>query len=69
MSTSETRIAKALREAGLTGRQVEAGLRYYRKFCRPLGIWDGKCVRMIVRMVKNMREAILSDKGLKQEVR
>ena len=66
MSTSETRIARVLREAGLTDRQVEAGLKYYRKFCRPLGIWDGKCARMIVRMVRNMREAVLSDKGLKQ---
>ena len=63
MSTSAMKyLEKLLREAKLTDKQVEAGLKYYRKFCKPLGIYEGKCARMIIRMIKNMREAFLSDK-------
>ena len=50
------RIEKILRERGLTEQQVEAGVRYYLKFCKPLDINTAKCLRMIERMVKNMRE-------------
>ena len=57
-------IAEILRRHGLTDRQVEAGIKYYYKFCKRLDILDGKCVRMIVSMIKNMRDAILSDKNL-----
>ncbi|MEM1820595.1 MAG: hypothetical protein QXU64_03270 [Thermofilaceae archaeon] len=52
------RIRRELRRRGLTDRQVEAGVRYYLNFCRPLGINLAKSVRMIVRMIENMKRSI-----------
>ncbi|MEM1928318.1 MAG: hypothetical protein QXS85_06275 [Acidilobaceae archaeon] len=37
---------------------MEAGVRYYLNFCRPLGINLAKSVRMIVRMIENMKRSI-----------
>lgn len=50
------RLAEALRRHGLTEAQVEAGVRYYLNFCRRHDINLAKSVRMIVKMVRRMRE-------------
>ncbi|MEM1820361.1 MAG: hypothetical protein QXU64_02085 [Thermofilaceae archaeon] len=52
------RIRRELRRRGLTERQIEAGIRYYLNFCKPLGINPAKSVRMIVRMIESMRRSI-----------
>jgi hypothetical protein len=52
------RVEEELRRLGLTDRQVEAGMKYYLRFCVPLGISVHKSVRMIRRIVENMRGAL-----------
>ena len=50
------RLEKILREQGLTEKQVKAGIKYYLNFCKRHDINLAKSARMIVKMVKNMRE-------------
>lgn len=49
-------IERELRKRGLTEKQVEAGIKYYLNFCRKFDINPAKSVRMIVRMIENMRK-------------
>lgn len=49
-------IERELRRRGLTERQVKAGVKYYLNFCRKFDISPTRSVRMIVRMVENMRK-------------
>jgi len=49
-------LEKILREKGLTDEQVKAGIKYYLNFCKPFDINLAKSIRMIVQMVKGMRE-------------
>jgi len=57
------RLRYRLYKHGLTPRQVRAGSKYYRKFCKPLDIPMGKCILMVVRMVENMRKAYVKAAG------
>lgn len=50
------RLEKILREEGLTEEQVKAGVKYYLNFCKRHNLNLAKSVRMIVQMVKGMRE-------------
>ncbi|MBO3755063.1 MAG: hypothetical protein FGF53_09370 [Candidatus Brockarchaeota archaeon] len=50
------RLEKILREKGLTEEQVKAGVKYYLNFCKRHDLNLAKSVRMIVQMVKGMRE-------------
>lgn len=50
------RLEKVLREQGLTEEQVKAGVKYYLNFCKRHNLNLAKSVRMIVQMVKGMRE-------------
>jgi len=50
-------LEKKFREAGLTEKQVEAGLKYYRNFCRPLDINVAKSRRMFLKNIKMMKES------------
>lgn len=50
------RLERMLREHGLTEKQIKAGIKYYENFCKKHDINLAKSVRMIVKMVKNMRE-------------
>ncbi|MEM4480845.1 MAG: hypothetical protein QXG58_06355 [Candidatus Bathyarchaeia archaeon] len=50
------RLEKILREQGLTEDQVKAGVKYYLNFCKRHDLNLAKSVRMIVQMVKGMRE-------------
>ncbi|MEM3389793.1 MAG: hypothetical protein QW491_10345 [Thermoproteota archaeon] len=50
------RLEKILREQGLTEEQVKAGVKYYLNFCKRHNLNLAKSVRMIVQMVKGMRE-------------
>ncbi|MEM0096157.1 MAG: hypothetical protein QW660_05930 [Candidatus Bathyarchaeia archaeon] len=50
------RLEKILREQGLTDEQVKAGVKYYLNFCKRHNLNLAKSVRMIVQMVKGMRE-------------
>ncbi|MBO3754798.1 MAG: hypothetical protein FGF53_08000 [Candidatus Brockarchaeota archaeon] len=50
------RLEKILREKGLTEEQVKAGVKYYLNFCKRHNLNLAKSVRMIVQMVKGMRE-------------
>jgi hypothetical protein len=49
-------LEKILREKGLTEEQVKAGVKYYLNFCKRHDLNLAKSVRMIVQMVKGMRE-------------
>ena len=49
-------LEKILREKGLTEEQVKAGVKYYLNFCKRHNLNLAKSVRMIVQMVKGMRE-------------
>jgi len=51
-------IEKELRERGFTERQIEAGIKYYLNFCSKFDINPAKSVRMIIRMIENMRNSI-----------
>jgi len=50
------RLEKILREQGLTEEQVKAGVKYYLNFCKRHDLNLAKSVRMIVQMVRGMRE-------------
>jgi len=49
-------LEKILREKGLTEEQIKAGIRYYTNFCKRHDLNLAKSVRMIVQMVRGMRE-------------
>jgi len=49
-------LEKILREKGLTEEQIKAGIRYYLHFCKRHDLNFAKSVRMIVQMIKGMRE-------------
>jgi hypothetical protein len=49
-------LEKILREKGLTEEQVKAGVKYYLNFCKRHDLNLAKSARMIVQMVKGMRE-------------
>jgi len=49
-------LEKILREKGLTEEQVKAGVKYYLNFCKRHDLNLAKSVKMIVQMVKGMRE-------------
>jgi len=50
------RLEKVLREQGLTEEQVKAGVKYYLNFCKRHDLNLAKSVRMIIQMVRGMRE-------------
>ncbi|WP_304328209.1 hypothetical protein [Candidatus Culexarchaeum yellowstonense] len=49
-------LKATLRERGLTDRQVEAGVKYYRHFASKFDIPIPIAANMIVNMIRNMRE-------------
>lgn len=53
-------IAEELRRMGFTERQVEAGVRYYLNFASKFDVTKPKALRMISRMIENMRRAVES---------
>ena len=56
---AEDRLREELAKEGLTERQIRAGIRYYQRFAKKFDIPVLKAKDMIVKMVRNMREAFL----------
>ena len=50
------KLKTILRERGLTNRQIEAGIRYYRNFASKFDIPIPIAANMIVKMIEGMRE-------------
>lgn len=50
------KLKTVLRERGLTNRQIEAGIRYYRNFASKFDIPIPIAANMIVKMIEGMRE-------------
>jgi len=58
--TEEQKISwlkKELQREGLTDEQVEAGIKYYKNFCKKFDINIAKSKRMFINNIENMKEA------------